>query len=151
MSTRDTFVNEADRVIIYDDLAENVIHDMLGYDMLDYEAGDTTKAFMAAFDVVTPTGHFMADPDEDFYQGIDVMAVIKRKADGRLFGFKYWTPISKHADVQIEANGDEHGLQFDPPDGFDWDNDYFPEPYVFQPIEPFTITGYKITDPATAG
>jgi len=141
MSTRDTFVNEADRVIIYDELAEAVIHDVL-----DPEVGYNAEVFAAAFDIVSPHGEFLADPTESFYQGIEVMAVIKRNADGRLFGFKYWTPVSDNAEPVVEPNGDEHGLQFDPPDGFDWDNDYFPAPYVFQPIEPFTITGYKITE-----
>ena len=87
----------------------------------------------------------MADPNEGFYQGIEVMAVIKRKSDGRLFGFQYWTPIAKYSETEIEPNGEEVGLPFEVPDGFDWNNDYYPSAYVWLPIEPFTITGYKIT------
>lgn len=148
MSTENQVVDKGDLVVIYDDLAGDVIHDMLGYSGV---SPTRVEAFKEAFEVVPPKrGHWMADPDEDFYQGINVMAVIRRKADGKLFGFEYWTPIAKHAEVHIEANGDEHGLEFDVPDGFDWDNDYYPSAYVFQPVEPFTITGYKITEGAAA-
>lgn len=139
-TTQNTFVNEADRVIIYDDLANNVIHDML--DFGDVEQA-TTDAFKEQFELVKPKqGHWHADPEEDYYQGIDVMVVIRRKADGRLFGFSYWTAISKHAEPYFEPNGDQHGLEFEPPADFDWDNGYFPHPFVFVPVEPFTITGY---------
>jgi hypothetical protein len=141
MSTKNTFVNEPDRVIIYDDLGHGAVFG----DPDIWDDKPKSDAFLTEFEVIEPRGHFMSDPNEDFYQGISVMAVIKRKSDGRLFGFPYWTPISKHADVDVESNGHEHGLEFDPPAGFDWNSDYYPTPYVWLPIEPFTIIGYKIT------
>jgi hypothetical protein len=141
MSTENTFVNEPDRVIIYDELATGVIHDVLYGEIPEVE-----ETFAEQFEIVKPRGHFLADPTESFYQGIEVMAVIKRKSDGRLFGYQYWTPVSKHGEAMVESNGDQNGLKFDVPDGFNWDEDYFPMPYVWLPIEPFTITGYKITE-----
>ncbi|MGG7510931.1 hypothetical protein [Plantibacter sp. YIM 135249] len=147
MSTENTFVNETDRVIVYDDLGESVIHDSLEWAYEESEK-ERNASFLAEFEVVKGGRYWLANPDDDFYQGVDVIAVIKRRSDSRLFGFQYWTSISKHAEPYIESNGDENGLEFDPPAGFDWDNDYFPHPYVFLPVEPFTITGYKITKEA---
>lgn len=137
-STENTFANEPDRVIIYDDFALGVIHDVL------FDEFEAEKLFAEQFDIIRPRGHFMADPDEDFYQGMAVMSVIKRKLDGRRFGFAYWTPVAKNGEAFIEANGDDNGLKFEVGDGFNWDTDYFPKAYVWLPIEPFTVIGYKI-------
>ena len=142
-STLNTVVVEEDRVILYDDLATAVIYDQLDYSGIDAEAA----TFLERFEIVKPDrGYFEADPDEDYYQGISVMAIIRRKSDGRLFGYQYWTPIAKYADADIEPNGILHGFEFDPPAGFDWNNDHYPHVYVWLPVEPFTITGYKIND-----
>jgi len=143
MSTKNTFVNEPDRVIVYDDLGSAAVNN--GLEWVDDEVEATAAAFLELFEPVEARGHFMADPNEDFYQGIEVMAVIKRKSDGRLFGYQYWTPIAKHSETEIEPNGEQAGVPFELPDGFDWNNDYYPSAYVWLPIEPFTITGYKIT------
>lgn len=146
MSTKNTIVDEGHRVIIYDELAESVIYDTLGFP--DDESGEAGEdAFKEQFELVKSVrGFFLANPRDVFYQGVDVMRVIRRKSDGALFGFQYWTPIAKHTEAVVEPNGDEHGFEFDVPDGFDWDNDYYPAPYVFLPIEPFTIVGYKFLD-----
>lgn len=101
------------------------------------------REFLEQFEVVKPRGHWLADPNEDYYQGVNVMSVIRRKSDGRLFGFQYWTPISKHGEASIEFDAEKHGFNYEIPEGFDWDNDYLPSPYVWLPVEPFTITGYK--------
>lgn len=145
MSTKNAIINEDNRVIIYDELAKSVIIAMLGYAYDDDEAVAEAK-FSELFEIVKPDQKlFFADPADSFYQGVNAIAVIRRKSDGTLFGFQYWTPIAKYGEPSFEPNGDDHGLEFDVPDGFDWENDYYPEPFVFLPVEPFTITGYKIT------
>lgn len=131
----DAFVSEQDRVIIYGDLARCVIH---GWPE-DAEDPDDTKAFNAAFDVFN--NRIMADPNESFYQGIEFMAVIERKSDGRRFGFQYWEDISKHGEAYIESNGSDYGIEYRVTNY----GDYEPG-YVFLPVEEFMVIGYKIAE-----
>lgn len=131
-STENTFVNEPDRVILYDDLGSDVAYDTL------WSHADCAAKFLEEFEVFS--GKVMSDPTEDFYRGVNLMRIIRRKADGRLFGFPYWAEISKHGTSQIEPNGYDHGFEFE------WNEDYYPSLYVFMPIEPFTITGYQISE-----
>lgn len=146
MSTLNAIVNEPNRVIIYDAFAKSVIHDQIAY--VEEDEKDSRDKFLEEFEVVkSPREYWEANPNEDYYQGIEVMVVIRRKNDGQLFGFSYWTPISKHGESFVESNGDSFPeLEFDVPDDFDWNNGYYPEPFVFLPVEPFTITGYKIKE-----
>lgn len=119
-------LKNAEVVAIKDELATDII-----YDSLDYAESPKVDVdeFKAAFEVVEPTRKLWeADPKEDYYQGISVMTVIRRKSDGQLFGYKYWKPIAKHGEDYLEPNGDDHGFDFGD--------------YVFLPVEPFTITGY---------
>lgn len=144
MSTENTIVDDGNRIIIYDELAESVIH---GY---PEDADEGSEEFAAAFEIVkSEQGLHFANPTDSFYQGVQAMRVIRRKADSKLFGFDYWKPIAKYDEFDLSCNGDENGLEFDVPDGFDWNNDYYPRPFVFLPVEPFIITGYKITTGAT--
>lgn len=146
MSTENTVVSESDRVIIYDDTAKAVIYGSMGWP--ESESQKAGEAEFAELFEVVKSGQdlFFANPTDSFYQGVEAMRVIRRKADGVLFGFPYWKPIAKYDEYEIDGNGDQHGLKFDAPDDFDWDNDYYPEPFVFLPVEPFTITGYKIVE-----
>lgn len=136
-----SFRNEDDRVLVFDDFAGEVIHSKYwSYS----EFPETRDKFLEQFDVVG--SELFGDPDEDFYQGIKFITVIKRKSDGRMFGYEHWEPVAKHADPELEPNGEEHGFDWDIPDNFNWDDDYFPNVYVFLPVEPFTITGYQIKE-----
>lgn len=81
--------------------------------------------------------------NDDFYQGLCMITVIRRKADGKLFGYSWWDDISKHGESYIESNGDEYGLECDvSTDDFDWDNDYVSY-FVFEPVEEYSIRAYK--------
>lgn len=147
-TTRNTIVSEDSRVILYDELGETTIHGGLGYPYEPYQK-DYEAAFEALFEVVKPAQElFFANPTDTFYQGVEAMCVIRRKADGNLFGFQYWKPIAKYDEFELECNGDEHGFEFDVPADFDWEDGYYPSPYVFLPVEPFTITGYKFPEEA---
>lgn len=128
-------VIETDRIIMYGDWAEGVI-----FDVLYGENADLESDFHEHFEIVNEPSYVMADPDEDFYQGVSFMSIIKRKSDGRLFGYEYWQPVAKHdSDAIVEENGDELGLQ---PEYVD--EDHYCPIYVWRPIEPFTITGYRL-------
>lgn len=139
---RNGFISEEDRVILFDELATDVIHDMLGYG----EDPEGVEAFLHEFEpLVNPHTHYwLGNPEDTHYQGLDVVAVIRRLSDGRLFGFQFWKPVSKHGEAYVEGNGIEHGFDWEIPDGYKWDEDYYPDTYVFLPVEEFQITGYKI-------
>lgn len=127
------FIDEGDKIIIFDEPATNLIHFSKWGDTASHEAVD------AAFEAVKGT-HIA---EQDYYQGLRVMCVIRRKSDGRLFGFQFFDDISKHGETHFEENGDEHGYEFDYPDDWNWDADEAPSVYVFLPVEAYTITGYK--------
>jgi hypothetical protein len=150
------YANEPDRVILRGDLAEDVIwHPDINSDNLDhwyYDAPiEAVAAVLADFDILQPphgaNGAFLADTD--FYQGVNAMRVLRRKSDGRLFGYKYWDTAGNDSwEPDNSGNGDDHpGTNLPEPDtnapGFDWDRDWPPQTYVFLPVEPYTITGYR--------
>jgi len=81
--------------------------------------------------------------NDDFYQGLCMITVIRRESDNKLFGYSWWDDISKHGESYIEPNGDEFGLECDTSaDDFDWDNDYV-SCFVFEPVEEYSIKAYK--------
>jgi hypothetical protein len=99
--------------------------------------------FCELFEIVEgPGGTWLAA--EDYYQGLTAMALIRRKSDGRLFGYPYWDDISSHGSSYHQANGYAHGF------GDEWDEVLsdadLQSVYVWLPVEPFTITGYRIPE-----
>jgi hypothetical protein len=130
-------VNEENRVILRGELAAEVIHDICWTETPNYDE------FQGLFEIVS--GHHLGDPKEDYYQGVTWTALIKRKADGKLFGFSYWKPVAKHnADTYFESNAEEHGIETE------YDEDYNPvggEAFVFMPVREFTVTGYEVEQP----
>jgi hypothetical protein len=73
------------------------------------------------------------------------MRVIRRKADGKLFGFAFWQGGGKYGEAMIEHNGDDHGFpsKYDWEDGVDKDELW----YVFRPVELAPLPAYKFTEP----
>lgn len=137
--TQNSFRIEDDRVIVFDDLGESVVLD----EFSDIEDGIKAN-WDANFELV---GDNFLQPDEDFYQGLNFLTVIKRKSDGRLFGYERWEPVAKNAETYLDANGDQHGFEnWEIPDGFNWDDDYFPTVYVFLPVEPVMLPGFKFSE-----
>lgn len=139
---------EPDRVVMTggEGLAETVIYDGFGYpDSEELEAAEAS--FLEQFEVVGP--RLMGDPREDFYQGVTFISVIRRKADGHLFGYEHWEPVAKHAEGDLTPNGDDQGFEVEwdtTPDRDGW-WDEIPSVFVWLPVEPFTITGYSIVKP----
>lgn len=134
-----SIVNEENRVILRGELATDVIFDVAWSGTPGY------KAFQELFEVVP--GHHLGDPKEDYYQGVTWTALIKRRADGRLFGFSYWQPVAKNSEAMVEPNGEDHGIETE------YDSDWEPiggAVYVFEPVKEFTITGYEVVQPNDA-
>jgi hypothetical protein len=141
----DRITVEENRVILRGALATAVLSADL------YAETPTEEQFKSLFEIVNgPGGIWLAK--ESYSQGVNVMSVIKRKDDGRLFGYQYWTAISKHAEAHYEPNGDDHGFEYDddlePTTDEDGNEDDLNEVYVWLPIEPFTITGYRFPQAA---
>jgi hypothetical protein len=137
------FVAEEDRVILRGELATDVLFGTA------YSATPAFDEFDALFEIVEGT-HLA---EEDYYQGLRVMALIRRRADGRLFGYQYFDDISKDSKYTLqEPNGDEHGFEWDDALEVELDEDGEADDlnkvYVWLPVVPFTITGYRFGEVA---
>lgn len=130
-------INEPDYVLMVGEWATGVIFDV-GVDHYGMEE-EYNLHFEAA------GSKFMGDPDESFYDGVVFTTVIRRKADGKLFGYDYWRPVAPHGDYDIEPNGFDFVDVHHP--GLRAADDYDTEFYVWFPVETFTITGYKVNKP----
>ena len=77
-----------------------------------YQLSDEQKAeFNASYEFVDVA----IDEDADFYQGLLKIAVIRRKSDGKEFGFSFFDDISKHGETYIEMNNwEEDTYDFSP-------------------------------------
>lgn len=80
--------------------------------------------------------------DDDFYQGLNMTAVIRGVADNRLYGYSWWDDISKYGEAEVEANGDEYGYEGDCEIEDDWDT--YVSYYVFVPVVTWTYEGYRV-------
>lgn len=129
-------VNEPDRVILRGELATDVIYDVI------WSHTPHSAEFQAEFEIVS--GNHLGDPKEDYYQGVTWTALIKRKSDGRLFGFHYWEPVSKHSEAYFESNAEEHGIETEHDEDY---NTIGGRVYVFAPVREFTVTGYEVIQP----
>lgn len=154
------YANETDRLILRGDLAEAVISDA----SIDISRGpehwyreapfEAVTALLADFEILQPphgaNGAFLADTD--FYQGVNAIRVLRRKSDCLLFGYKYWDTAGNDSwEADNSGNGDDHpGANLPEPDmnapGFDWDRDWPPQTFVFLPVEPYIITGYRFPE-----
>lgn len=138
-----TFKVEDDRVIFFTPEEEDETKDCqsFGFELVwgeftatsqpeQSEHPEEAKLFLSQFDIVA----YDALENEDFYQGRNLVNVIKRKSDGRLFGFHWWYGGGKYGEPFVEANGDEHG--------FDYGD------FVFEPVEQYSIPAYKFVESA---
>lgn len=134
---KNNFIVENDKLVAFDELGEYLTR---GIGFPDEASEETISRFNEIFETMDSPSHILGDPDEEFYQGVTFIQLIRRKSDGQLFGFEYFEMFADGS--EWEPNGDEHGYEIEPPDNHDWDNDYFPSVYVFLPVRPFTVTGY---------
>lgn len=142
---RDGFIVEEDKLIVFDDFGDYLCAGSFDDELFIYEDGMKEKLdnFKEAFEIVNMGRNIMGDPNESFYQGVNFVKLVRRKSDGKLFGFDYFRMLSDISnETGIEPNGDEHGYDFEVPNDFNWEEDYYPSVYVWLPVKTFTITGY---------
>lgn len=137
------FINEEDRIVVYDHFAEAVVYNNLEEDEDESdEYNESIKAFIAMYEVLSNGQsyycQFMTEQNPDFGEGMTVMSVIRRKSDGRLFGFSHW---ANGGYSSMEPNGDDHDLE-----DVEDDDTCASSIYVWAPVEPFVITGYSFRD-----
>lgn len=126
-------------------LKNGIGHDV-AWGNLDYPDEATpaeVEAFKSAFEVVKWGTHDYFHTDGDLYQGSTLMRVIRRRTDGKLFGFPYWSGGGKHGEDIIEPNGDEeNGFpgEYDWEDGVDEDEVW----YVFLPVKYEPVPAYVL-------
>jgi hypothetical protein len=101
------------------------------------------EEFLAAYEFVKNGSDDWFHTDGEIYQGSTLMRVIRRKADGKLFGFSYWEGGGKYGETFIESNGNEHGF----PSKYEWDDDDNVDEdenwYVFRPVTFAPIPAYR--------
>jgi len=121
-------------------------HDVAWADEYGESTEEDRKAFHADFEFVKWGSDNYFHTDGDIYQGSTLMRVIRRKSDGKLFGFAYWEGGGKYGETDIEPNGDEHGF----PSRYDWEDDVAEGEeeswYVFLPVKSASIPAYVFED-----
>lgn len=132
-----SIINETDRVVMEGEWADEIILDVA------YSGTEHIDEFNELFEIVS--GDHQAGTD--YYQGMDFMGLIRRKSDGRLFGYPYWSsPGNDGVETQLDPNGDDHGFESTYND--DYSENLTGPFWVWLPVEPFTITGYRIATPS---
>jgi hypothetical protein len=130
-------VDAGDKIALRGDLGHDV-----AWNFLDYgdAAVDDIAAFQESYELVRNGTDDWWHTDGDLYQGTTLMRVIRRKSDGKLFGFSYWQGGGKHGEADVEHNGDDHGFpsKYHWEDGVDEDEVW----YVFRPIIEKPIPAY---------
>lgn len=130
--------DEGNRVILRGQLAEDIIHGYFTFMEKDTPGYDD---FVAQFE--TPDEDFIATPADAWHNWGYYMRIIKRVSDGKLFGYPYNDTVHPHSQgAEFENNAEENGLTVEYGDGYQDVVDGMP--YVFLPVEPFTMTGYKL-------
>lgn len=128
-----SIINDSDRVVLEGEDAEAVISGFL-------PCSEVRDEFEALFEI--DKADYLRSTD--FYQGVKMLRVIRRKHDGKLFGYEYDSaPGIDSFDQYLgpEPNGDDHG--FEPT--FDDDSEFISGPfYVFLPIREITIKGFEL-------
>lgn len=120
-------MNPTDYPTLRSGLATSIIHGGVEDWKYDEDFDESVyEAFTAEFEFVTSRA--LGDPKEDWYQGVNFTAVIRRRSDDALFGYPYWEPVSKHGEPYYEPNGDN-------------------DEYMFYPVVAFNVPGYEVQTP----
>lgn len=132
-------IDQPDKIAFKNDIGHDVVWE-------EFDYGDATveqKAeFEANYEIVKNGDDTWFHTDGELYQGSTLMRVIRRKYDGKLFGFPYWEGGGKYGETDIEPNGDDHGF----PSKYDWEDDVDEDEswYVFLPVEYAPLPAYKL-------
>ena len=135
-----TIVDMPEKVALKNEIGKDVVWCNLTYGAESTEA--EREAFLSAYEVVKDGKHDRDwfHTDGDLYQGTNKMIVIRRKSDGKLFGFSYWQGGGKYGEAMVEANGDDHNL---PSSWDDRTGETIDEWYVFLPVVEEPLPAYR--------
>lgn len=126
-------LNEPDRVAFEGALGNDIIWGQYG--QWGEATAEDREAFDAAFESLGDGHH----TDGDTYQGTTFMAVVKRKADGKLFGFDYWEGGGKYGERYVdEGSTSDHDLNV-----YDDDFETVEQWRVFLPVEEHAIPAFR--------
>lgn len=128
-----------DKVAFKNELGHDVVWD--GLDAWSDSTTEQKNAFFEAYEQVKWNGNNYFHTDGNLYQGSTLMRVIRRKADGALFGYSFWEGGGKYGETYVECNGDEHGFEskYDWQDGVEQDEEW----WVFLPVEYAPLPAYR--------
>lgn len=133
----ETYVaGDVEFIVLRGELGGNVLWDV-GYSG-DQEGWDS---FLEDFEV-DPTD-YLGDPEDSHYQGTTFTRLVRRKADGAVFGASYWYNPGIDS-IEGSAVGQPDLSAIGVP--WDWENDE-PEPVVFVPVQQFERVGYQLDNP----
>lgn len=125
-------------VILRGELGGDVVHDVA------WSETPGIDAFNEWFEL--DKTDYLGDPNDSFYQVITFTRIIKRRTDGRLFGYQYSKSPGNDGmegddDQDLEALSERLGFDIE------WTPDYDyvgGQPYVFLPVEKFERIGYTV-------
>lgn len=140
MSAQPWIIERPDLIAFRDDLGSSVCWASIDDDYTEEAKAHKATFAAAGYEYVKNGSDDWFHTDGDLYQGSTLMRVLRRKSDGKLFGFSYWEGGGKHGETMIEHNGDDHGF----PSKCDWEDDVEQDErwYVFRPIVEKPIPAY---------
>lgn len=105
-----------------------LVSESVTIDIINGYINELNKSFSNDYEFIG--NKFLADPDEEFHEGAQFMAVIRRKTDDTLFGLPYWIYASAPYDPYYR------------PGSYDSiDETYM---YHFKPVQKFQVDGYRV-------
>ncbi len=89
----------------------------------DYEGMRSVDSFLEDFTFIGNT--FLSDPNENFHEGVALIAVIERNSDGAKFGIPYYVNFEcpydpYYENVETEERDDVLYFKFDQLEKFDY-------------------------------
>ena len=86
----ENIVDQPDKIAFRDELGSSVCWASIDDDYTDEAKAHKVTFDAAGYEYVKNGSDDWFHTDGDLYQGSTLMRVIRRKSDGKLFGFSYW-------------------------------------------------------------
>lgn len=138
IKNQDYIINEPERVILFGEVATDFLKDYIFFS----DKTETDPAEKKLFELFELEEGFNMADDQVGARYPERMFTLKRKSDGKVFGFQH--PVDPSGQYEdFDSNGDSNEVEVDTDNWTEEDWDEYPVPYVFLPVVPFTLTGYK--------
>lgn len=131
-------IDEPERVILFGEVATDFLK---GYIFFSDKV-DTDPAEKKLFELFELEDEFHMADDQLGARFPERMFTLKRKSDDKIFGFQHPVDVTGQYE-DFDSNSDANDVEVDTENWTEDDWDGYPVPYVFLPVVPFTITGYK--------